>query len=247
LAGVGRVGAAASAAVERREILGVPHFHQSGALPLLNLLETQPTHPYSDSAQRVIDDIPKTGIFLDFGCGVKAPDDIRANAVLLDAVHFPGVDVVNSCTTLPFRSEVFDAIVSQAVFEHLPYPHQTAAQCLRVLKPGGLFLVDTAFLQPLHADPSHYFNMTSDALRLVLDGFEIIDEGSRFYQYPSYSLKMQIDEVLPYVRRGRWLQRLEQLRAELDAGGADLDDDLGPIGRRILAGGVYALARKPLR
>jgi SAM-dependent methyltransferase len=232
---------------ERQDILGVPHFHPRGEFPILQLLDANATHPYSDNARRVIDSVPAAGVFMDLGCGVKAPDAVRDNAVLLDAIHFPRVDVVNTCTKLPFRSEVFDAIVSQAVFEHLPYPHQTAAECLRVLKPGGLLLIDTAFMQPLHADPSHYFNMTLEALRLVLDGFEILDAGSRSYQYPSCSLKMQIDEVLPFIRHGRWRERLEVWRAQLAAGGAEFDDDLGPIGREILAAGVYALARKPFR
>ena len=144
----------------RQDILGVPHFHPRGEFPILQLLDANATHPYSDNARRVIDSVPAGGVFMDLGCGVKAPDAVRDNAVLLDATHFPRVDVVNSCTLLPFRSAVFDAIVSQAVFEHLPYPHQTAAECLRVLKPGGVLLIDTAFMQPLHADPSHYFNMT---------------------------------------------------------------------------------------
>jgi hypothetical protein len=56
---------------------------------------------------------------------------------------------------------------------------------------------------------------------------------------------MQIDEVLPFIRHGRWPERLEVWRAQLAAGGAEFDDDLGPIGREILAAGIYALARKP--
>ena len=229
----------------RQEILGTPHFHPAGALPVLNLLETGPTHRYSESCRWVIDSVPNTGIFLDFGCGIKAPDDICANAVLLDAIHFPNVDVVAGGTRLPFRSSTFDGVISQAVFEHLPNPRLAAAELLRILKPGGLALINTAFLQPLRLDPSHYFNMTSAGLRLVLGGFEIIDEGSRVGQFPSRSLAMQIDSILPWMRRGIWRSRLEELLAELKSSGGDLDSDLGPIGRKILAAGVYALARKP--
>jgi len=52
---------------------------------------------------------------------------------------------------------------------------------------------------------------------------------------------------LPFIRHGRWRERLELWRARLAVGGAEFDDDLGPIGREILAAGIYALARKPFR
>jgi hypothetical protein len=115
----------------------------------------------------------------------------------------------------------------------------------RVLKPGGRVLIDTAFMQPLHGDPNHYFNMTSEGLRLVLEGFEVLELGSQPHQYPSYGLTMQINAVLPLMKDGDWKVRLSEFLDELKKGGGRLDEDLGPIGRTTLAAGVFAVGRRP--
>jgi SAM-dependent methyltransferase len=229
----------------RKNILDTPHFHPAGELPVLNLLANTGSRRYSEIARRVIGDLPSSGIFLDFGCGLRLESEIGCNVVLMDTAQVPNIDVVNTCVRLPFRSGVFDAIVAQGSFHQSPDPHRTAAEFLRILKPGGVVLIATAFVQPLHACHGQYFHMTAEALRLVLTGFEIVEEGSRPNQYPSSSLKTQVNAVLPYIKHGRWRERLERLLADLEAGASELDDDLGPIGRKISAAGVYAVARKP--
>ena len=55
---------------------------------------------------------------------------------------------------------------------------------------------------------------------------------------------MQIDQVLPYMREGEWKTKLREFADGIRGHAADLDDALGPIGRRVLAAGVYIRARK---
>lgn len=225
-------------------IAGVPHFHDA-VVPMLRLLDKGPTHGYGRVAQKMIDGLSADGLFLDFGCGIKAPHDIRDNAVLMEAVHFPGVDVVSTRDSFPFSDDVFDLVISQAVFEHLADPHKMSQEIWRVLKPGGRVLIDTAFMQPLHGDPDHYNNMTLSALRLVMRNFIVESEGIQPHQMPSYGLKMQIEAVLPFMQDGAWRTRMQGLLAELYISGAQLDKDLGPIGQKTLAAGYYVIARKP--
>ena len=51
--------------------------------------------------------------------------------------HFIGEDT----TALPFEDDSFDAALSCGVLEHVPHPHESLAEIIRVLKPGGLFFV----------------------------------------------------------------------------------------------------------
>jgi len=225
-------------------ILGVPHFHDAGAIPSIRALEPGPTPPYSDGARSVIDAVPAGGLYLDLGCGIRRQEEVRGNGIYLDAVHFRGVDVVNSRARLPLRDASVDAVVSLAVFEHLPDPFAMAAELHRVLKPGGAIWIETAFLQPMHADPGHYFNMTLEGLRRVFARFAIDAAGVLPHQYPSFALRMQIDHVLPYMRDGEWKTALRDFGERVREGGAALDAALGPIGRRTLSAGVYIRGRK---
>jgi SAM-dependent methyltransferase len=223
-------------------IAGVPHFHGADELPLFRLLDTQPTHRLGQYVEGLLAD--NRGLALDFGAGVPGPDRLRENVVNLELIHFPNIDVCSSTPRLPFRDGAFGLVFSLAVFEHLPDPRAAALEVARVLAPGGLFFVDTAFLQPLHGDPDHYFNMTMSGLRHTLEGFDVVDIGVKINHTPSKSLAMQIESVLPLMREGSWHDRLKTLLGELRERGAELDDDLGAVGRETLAAGFYALARR---
>ncbi len=221
---------------------GVPHFHPPGRLPVLRLEEEGETHPYGNLAQEIID---KGGRVLDFGAGIQSEARLRDHVINLDVIQFPWVDVVCTCPELPFRDAIFDGVVSQAVFEHIPDPFKAARELLRVLKPGGRVLIDTAFMQPFHGDPDHYFNMTLSGLKQVMQGFEIEQAGIEPWQMPHWGLMMQIETVLPMLPGGIWRERFELALDTLRAEGDDLDRALGDMGCEALAAGVFVLARKP--
>jgi SAM-dependent methyltransferase len=202
------------------------------------------THHYSDKALELISST--NGYILDFGSGVKKHDQLISNVVLMDAILYPYVDIVNSGNLLPFKSGVFDAVISQAVFEHLPDPKLSAMEIYRVLKPGGVVLIETAFMQPFHGDPNHYFNMTKSGLREVMKGFDIIELGIRPYQKPSYSLSMQFEAIMPFLRNDVWRSKILELLELLHVDGHTLDSALGEVGSEVLAAGVYVLAKKPI-
>lgn len=224
-------------------IAGVPHFHPPNHLPVIRLMEPDATHPYGTLARELID---SNHLVLDFGAGIQSPDRLRNHVVNLDAIHFPWTDVVCTRSTLPFHDAVFDAVVSQAVFEHVADPFQSAREIFRILKPGGTVLIDTAFMQPFHGDPDHYFNMTLSGLKRVMSDFEVIKSGVQPWQTPHWGLKMQIESVLPLMPSGVWRKRLQRALLLLQEEGDVLDAELGLVGSEVLAAGVYVLAQKPL-
>ena len=87
------------------------------------------------------------------------------NVVEMEYSVFRHTDVAANAHHLPFADASFDAVVSFNTFEHLYDPDRATAEIFRVLKPGGRLLVHTAFLQPTHEPPHHYYNVTEYGLR----------------------------------------------------------------------------------
>ena len=58
-----------------------------------------------------------------------------------------------------------------------------------MLKPGGTIYLSVPFLQPAHAYPHHYFNMTSQGLRSLVEGeIEIISSGVPVSGHPLFTV-----------------------------------------------------------
>lgn len=94
------------------------------------------------------------------------------HVIELETAIFRNTGVVGDAHALPFADGMFAAVVVLNAFEHYRDPPRVAAEILRVLRPGGRVLVRTAFLQPLHEAPAHYFNCTRYGLQVWFERFE---------------------------------------------------------------------------
>jgi SAM-dependent methyltransferase len=111
------------------------------------------------------------GLVLNLGAGgsrVKLD-----NCIEVEYAIFRHTDVVADAHYLPFADETFDAVVTFNTFEHLCDPARAATELYRVLKPGGKLVLQTAFLQPVHEAPYHFYNTTEYGLRRWLQAFSI--------------------------------------------------------------------------
>lgn len=156
-------------------------------------------HPYGPNAEAIIDQ-HRNGWVLDLGAGGKFRR--IAHVVQVDIFQFPMVDVVASADSLPFADNSFDAVISQAVFEHLQYPDVVVEEIRRVLKPGGVVKIDTAFLQPEHGYPHHFYNATETGLRHWFRNFDIEWSGVEPYQHPKWVLHWYLSVYLHYLDQG---------------------------------------------
>jgi SAM-dependent methyltransferase len=69
---------------------------------------------------------------------------------------------------IPAHDDVYDVVVSDQVLEHVEgSPLRAVDESIRVLKPGGLLLHTTCFLNPVHRDPVDLWRFTPDALRFM--------------------------------------------------------------------------------
>jgi SAM-dependent methyltransferase len=124
---------------------------------------------------RFLDLLAQTdGPVLDCGSGGRWQERV----INLDCVHMPRNTVTADGTALPFRDESFTLALSQAVLEHCIDPPAYISEIYRVLRPGGMFYIEAAFIQPIHMAPMHYQNFTPFGLAYICRQFEIQDSGT---------------------------------------------------------------------
>ena len=81
-----------------------------------------------------------------------------------EVTNYPNVDAMN----LPWEDASVDILLSDQMLEHVPKPWKAADEMIRVLKPGGLLICTTCFMQRWHP-PATYFNFHPDGLKSLFD------------------------------------------------------------------------------
>lgn len=99
--------------------------------------------------------------------------------------YYEGLNVdmvgdVHQLTNYFKPGEQFDIIFSTACFEHFAMPWIAAVEIARMLKVGGMLIIETHFAYGTHSRPWHFFHFTDMALRCLFPaamGFECIEAG----------------------------------------------------------------------
>ena len=123
------------------------------------------------------------------------------NVIELEYSLFRNTDVSADAHRLPFRDACFDAVVTFNTFEHLADPPRAAAEIRRVLKPGGRLVLHTAFLQPVHEPPFHFYNATEWGVRKWFEDFDVRDVRVPESFSPAFTLAWVTREMLDAVGR----------------------------------------------
>jgi SAM-dependent methyltransferase len=94
-----------------------------------------------------------------------------------DVAFGPLTQVICDAHDIPLPDESVDAVVLQAVLEHVLDPARVVAEVCRVLKPDGIVYAETPFLQPAHATPYDFQRFTFIGYRRLFASFSKIDFG----------------------------------------------------------------------
>lgn len=121
--------------------------------------------------------------------------DKPKNVIEVEFALFRNTDLIADAHVLPFEDNVFDAVIAMNAFEHYRSPPQAASEIMRVLKPGGRVLIRTAFLQPLHEPPYHFYNCTQFGLQEWFNGFETIDLTVSENFNPAYAVSWLMSDA----------------------------------------------------
>jgi predicted SAM-dependent methyltransferase len=94
----------------------------------------------------------------------SGPGKTKGCDLVLDARWMPGI-----------QTGSVDAVFCSGVLEHVDDCHAAVAECWRILKSGGTFLVGVPFSQPLHRAPQDFWRFTEYGVKYLLRAF-VLDE-----------------------------------------------------------------------
>lgn len=134
-------------------------------------------NPFPWRFDTLVRDAPPEAIILDIGGGDRRYPDPR----VMNFEYIPystNVDILGDAAALPFPDNSVDLVLNQAVLEHVKDPKSVVTEIFRILKPGAQVYAEFAFMQPLHAAPFHYFNITPHGAAFLFEDFEVTETGT---------------------------------------------------------------------
>ena len=208
---------------------------RGNGLPFVPFAPFSRANPYSERILTHLSRCDASGLILECGGGDRRTD--RPNHLNMEFLPYEGADFRADLHLLPFEDNTFDIILNQAVLEHVADPRRAVSEMIRVCKPGGRILTEVAFMQPLHAVPYHFYNMTQWGTEELFRERCSIEESDWFGPL-SFTMEWLIDAAgitskMPPIERAEWSDRLKQL-----------DDLVDHDALRAVASGIWVVARK---
>jgi SAM-dependent methyltransferase len=105
-------------------------------------------------------------------------EDPRVRLVAFDIGPSSVTQFVADAHQIPLADRSVDAVVVQAVLEHVLQPETVVSEIHRVLRPDGLVYAETPFMQQVHAGAYDFVRYTSSGHRYLFRRFEELDAGS---------------------------------------------------------------------
>ncbi len=183
---------------------------QQRRVPRAALVEKQWRHEIRQLAQR-------PGVLLDLGGGSPyqgyiTQEDVGPHTryLCLDISTEASPHLVADALDLPLRSASVDAVLCNAVLEHVRDPCQAVSELYRVLKRPGNTLVSVPFIYPYH-DVVDYYRFTDTAVAQMFAQFDdvtIVPVGDYLFSLLlfvtgfQFALAQRLDRLLDPLRYG---------------------------------------------
>jgi SAM-dependent methyltransferase len=173
-------------------------------------------------------------------------DHPSIKVVAFDIYRTEKTQFVADAHAIPLADASVDAVVVQAILEHVLRPELVAQEIWRVLRPGGLVYAETPFLQQVHEGPYDFTRFTESGHRYLFRRFQMIKSGTT--AGPGTQLLWSLDYFARGLFRSRtagklvkamffWLQSLDgvipnEFASDAASGvfflGRKSDDELSP-------------------
>lgn len=127
------------------------------------------------------------GVLLDVGCGARPFERLFQGRVSrywgadLPGSRFTGPgqrpDIGARGEQLPVRTGAVDTVLGVSMLTYFTDPAAMLAEAHRVLKPGGMLLLEFTQMAPLHDEPWDFFRFTRYGAKVLLEraGFEPLE------------------------------------------------------------------------
>ncbi len=99
------------------------------------------------------------------------------NLIAFDIYASPLTQFIADAHGIPLAAGSMDAVVIQAVLEHVLEPWNVVEEIHRILRKDGLVYADTPFLQSVHEGPYDFTRFTDSGHRALFKRFTVIDSG----------------------------------------------------------------------
>ena len=126
--------------------------------------------------------------------------------VAFDLYDSPLAQFVADAHQIPLADGSVDAVVVQAVLEHVLDAGRVVAEIHRVLRDGGLVYAETPFLQQVHAGPYDFVRFTASGHRYLFRRFEEVAAGP--VAGPGTQLLWSVDHLVRGVARSELAGKL---------------------------------------
>lgn len=125
----------------------------------------------------------------------------------IDLEEGRGVDMVADATErLPFVDGMFKTILCFDTLEHVDKPWEMMKEVNRLAAPNALIVMSAAFMFDVHNCPADYWRFTTEGLKVLLEGWDVVETGyitqSRL-QNLLYKFEIEIES--PYFAREAYI------------------------------------------
>ncbi len=124
----------------------------------------------------------------------------------IDIYKSETVNLICDAHKLPFRSDVYDLVIIQAVLEHVVDPTMVVSECKRVLKIGGFIYAETPFMQQVHEGAYDFTRFTESGHRYLFKEFKRLNSG--YLAGVGYSLLWSMDYFFSGVFRAKYVGKV---------------------------------------
>jgi SAM-dependent methyltransferase len=135
--------------------------------------------------------------------------DPRLRLIAFDVYASSVTQFIADAHQIPLADASVDAVVIQAVLEHVTDPRRVVDEIHRVLRGDGIVYAETPFLQQVHAGPYDFHRYTSSGHRYLFRGFEEIAAGG--VAGPGTQLLWSVDHLVRALVRSELAGKLARL------------------------------------